>query len=256
MGRVHLFEWADQEWMPDAWRRYVTEYLQFMVEHGPFDALPGLLGRIAAKADETIVDLCSGSGGPWPAYLEGPHPEFDDTRVVLTDLHPNLEAFERIAARTEGRARGYGESVDATDVPDDLDGPRTIVNGFHHFRPETARAILADAVDDGVPIGVFEIMDRRPATVIPTLLFVPLFVLLTTPFIRPLRLGRLFWTYLIPVMPLIILWDGVVSALRTYTPEELREMVAEFDGYDWEIDAVPAGGPGPARITYLLGRPR
>lgn len=255
MARVHLFEFNDQPWLPDAWRRYITEYLQFMLEHGPFDELPGLIGRVCDGEDDTrIVDLCSGSGGPWPAYLEEPLEQLDSVEVLLTDLHPNYAAFERIEQRTDGRVTGHREPVDATDVPAAVDGPRTIVNGLHQFEPDQARAILADAVDKGVRIGVFEVMDRRPVTLIP-LLLLPLFVWLLTPFIRPVRPGRFVWTYLLPVVPLLILWDGLVSALRVYSPEELRQLVADFDEYHWEIDSVSAG-KGPQQITYLIGEPR
>ena len=254
-SRMHLFEFGDQEWLPEAWRRYITEYLQFMLVHGPFDGLPALVSRVAEGAEGSIVDLCSGSGGPWEMYLEEPLDQFAGVEVVLTDLRPNAEAFERIEQTTDGRASGYDRPVDATDVPAELEGPRTIINAFHHFRPETARSILADAVDRGEPIGVFEVMDRRLSTILSTLL-VPLFVVLMTPFARPFRIGRIFWTYLIPVMPLLIFWDGLVSALRTYSPAEMLEMVEAFDDYDWEAGRVPAGeGPGPARITYLVGRP-
>ncbi len=254
MGRVHLFEFNDQPWIPDAWRRYITEYLQFMMEHGPFDELPKLIGRVCEGENEDvqIVDLCSGSGGPWPAYLEEPMDEFDGVEVLLTDLHPNTDAFRRIEERTDGRVAGHREAVDATEVPEQCSGPRTIVNGLHQFQADTARAILADAVDAGVPIGVYEVMDRRIPTLISTL-FVPLFVILLTPLVRPFRPGRLFWTYLIPVVPLLIFWDGLVSALRVYSPEELRKLTAELDEYEWEIDSVPAG-KGPQRVTYLIGR--
>lgn len=249
MGRLQLFEFSDWDRLPEAWRQYITDYLQFMLEHGPFDRLPSLLNRVAPEHGQ-IVALCAGSGGPWPSCRD----ELGDTDVLLTDLHPNVEAFSRVEKRTDGRVAGYEHPVDATDVPDDIEGSRVIVNGFHQFRPEVARAILADAVEDHVAIGIFEIMERRAASILPTLL-APLFVLLLTPFIRPVRLGRLFWTYVIPVVPLLVLWDGVVSALRTYSPDELRELVANFDEYTWEIDVVPAGGAGPARITYLIGKP-
>lgn len=254
MARRHLFEFANQRWVPPAWRRYVTDYLQFMVAHGPFDRLRELVARLARETDAPIVDLCSGSGGPWPTYLEEPDAPFEDTQVILTDLHPNFDAFDRLGKRTQGRIRTWPEPVDAADVPEDLGGPRTIINGLHNFRPDTARAILADAVDQQTPIGVFEIMDRRPVTLLP-LVFVPLFVLLLTPFVRPFRWGRLFWTYLVPVIPLIVFWDGLVSALRTYSPDELQELVDELDGFEWEIDSTPASDSGPARITYLIGRP-
>src|SRR2546422_6427005 len=48
------------------------------------------------------------------------------------------------------------EPVDATQVPGDLHGFRTIFTAFHHFRPAQARAVVADAVAKGEGIGVFE----------------------------------------------------------------------------------------------------
>ena len=195
-----------------------------------------------------------GSGGPWPAYLEEPLALFDGVEVLLTDLHPNPETFDRIEKRTDGRAVGCDDSIDATNVPSHLEGPRTIINGFHHFEPEGARAILADAVEQGERIGIFEIMERRLTAILP-LVLIPLFVFLLTPLVRPLRWGRFVWTYLLPVIPLMIFWDGLVSALRVYSPDELRDLVEDYEGYDWQIGTAPAGEKGPQRITYLIGKP-
>ena len=84
----------------------------------------------------------------------------------------------------------------------------------------------------------------------------PLGVLLLTPFVRPFRLARFVWTYLPPVVPLVGLWDGIVSCLRTYSPEELRSLVAEFqdDSYRWEVGTIKGGLRGPM-LTYLVGGP-
>ncbi|MEZ5362682.1 MAG: hypothetical protein R2748_10195 [Bryobacterales bacterium] len=65
------------------------------------------------------------------------------------------------------------------------------------------------------PIAAFEAAEALGGDL--PLVLVPLFVLLMTPFIRPFRWSRLFWTYVIPVLPLAIFWDGVVSYLRAYT---------------------------------------
>ena len=62
--------------------------------------------------------------------------------------------------------------------------------------------------------------DRRPGMIVSMLLLTPLAVGLATPFIRPFRWSRLFWTYVIPLVPLTCWWDGVVSQLRAYTPAE------------------------------------
>ena len=86
---------------------------------------------------------------------------------------------------------------------------------------------------------------------------VPLAVWVLTPAIRPFRWSRLFWTYLLPVVPLAVIFDGVVSCLRIYTPEEMLALAREAGGeaYDWQAGVEhPAGSPVP--IPNLIGIPR
>jgi hypothetical protein len=82
-------------------------------------------------------------------------------------------------------------------------------------------------------------------------------MLAVTPFIRPVRVSRLLLTYLLPVVPLCTWWDGMVSCLRAYTPEELGSLVAELpeNDYSWDIGklSVPYS---PTSLVYLIGRPR
>ena len=77
-----------------------------------------------------------------------------------------------------------------------------------------------------------------------------------TPFLRPFRWSRLLWTYLIPLVPVVTLFDGLVSCLRTYTVRELRELTERLDAndYHWEIGTVK-GKTTPIPITYLIGVP-
>jgi len=76
-----------------------------------------------------------------------------------------------------------------------------------------------------------------------------------TPFIKPFKIDRIIFTYLIPVLPLLTLWDGVVSVLRTYTVTELKQMIIKLKNnelFDWEVD-VAKGKQN--EILYLLGTP-
>jgi hypothetical protein len=68
----------------------------------------------------------------------------------------------------------------------------------------------------------------------------PIYVLLLTPFVRPLTIWQVLFTYVIPLLPLLIAWDGFVSTLRTYSPKELERMTAALrsDDYDWEIGTI------------------
>ncbi len=256
MKRLHLFEIHDQEWCPRAIRDAETDYLQFVIakmkSYAPM--LPVLAAALQRSGTRQVLDLCSGAGGPWlwlHAALAG---RGVHVSVCLTDKYPNVGAVGRSSHLADQTIRYHAQPVDATRVPEDLAGFRTMFSAFHHFRPEQARAILADAVRKRQGIAVFEGTHHSSLAML-LMLLVPLMVLLMTPFIRPFRWSRLFWTYLIPVVPLTSLFDGVVSCLRTYRVQELRELTeaAAAKDYQWEIGELKSMGPVP--ITYLIGVP-
>lgn len=256
MRRLHLLEIEDQPWCPPVLRDAATDFLQFMIVATDtyLPAQPLLRSALERAGTRQVVDLCSGGGGPWPGLLPGLDTPVAPVDVRLTDRYPNREAFDRASARTGGRLAFHPDPVDATALPSSLAGFRTLFTAFHHFPPDAARAILADAVRSGQGIAVFEATQRSAPSIIATALS-PLIVLLVTPFIRPFRWSRLFWTYLVPLVPLLVLFDGIVSCLRTYTPRELRAMAdsLEAPGYTWEIGE--AKGRAPVPVTYLIGIP-
>lgn len=48
---------------------------------------------------------------------------------------------------------------------------------------------------------------------------------------------HLFFTYMIPLLSLLISFDGLVSTMRCRTPEEIRALLdgPDFDLSDWEF---------------------
>ncbi len=255
---MHLFELEDQTWFPAGVRDLATDYLHFFEVtfrlHRPVVALLARTLR-TAKSDH-VIDLCSGGGGPIPALREALATDGLDVRFTLTDRFPNLPAFHRAERKSNGRITFVARPVDARAVPKDLAGVRTMFNSFHHFRPTDALAVLRDATNAGVPIAVFEIPERALLVMLLTLL-TPLVVALATPFIRPFRWPRLLWTYVLPLVPLTCLWDGMVSHLRAYTVAELRRLGQDAapDTYDWQSGRAPIAST-PGHVTYLLGHPR
>ena len=135
----------------------------------------------------------------------------------------------------------HPEPVDAVKVPAEMTGLRTMFQAFHHLRLDQARAALADAAAKGQGVAIFD-GSRLAWWLWPLLLITPLRVLLATPFIRPFRWSRLFWTYIVPALPLVLTFDVVVSLLRLYSVEELRGLTAGLEHYHWE----KRHGPGQA----------
>ncbi len=254
MKRIHAFEINDQQWCPVLFRNMITDYLQFTARtFRIYDCVIPLIEKVLSKTgSDSVIDLCSGASGPWSHLLQ--HTE--NINIVLTDKFPNLASLERVSSESGGRISFSRESVDATDVPEKYDGMRTIFTGLHHFRPETAEKILQDTAGKNRAIGIFEFTERSLPAVLSALPGIPLMVLLFTPFIKPFKLSRLFWTYIIPVAPLLIMWDGLISDLRTYSVAELQKLVStvKAENYSWEIGKQPSGVPG-INITYLVGYP-
>jgi hypothetical protein len=256
--RRQLVELEDLSWFPRSVRDGGTDWLAFMFTNAkPFAPIaPKIRAAMNATGTTNVLDLCSGGGGPWMTLVHelarsGP------VNVELSDLFPNVRAFKAQQERSGGRLGYRKEPVDVTDVPSGLDGVRTLFNAFHHFPPETAASIIEDAVRKRRAIAIFEGINHRGAG----LLFMPLqlpAILLLTPFVRPFRWSRLFLTYVLPLIPFLVLFDGTMSMLRLYLEDELRELVArvpDADTFDWDIGTT-AVMPGGLGLLHLVGIPK
>lgn len=255
MKRRQLFEFTDLGWWPASFRALLTDYLMTCLQlTHPFRRLySALSGAIEAARTDRVVDLGSGSGGPWPHLLgEMRRATGRAIQVLLTDKYPDAAASGRFEG-VDG-IRYWPEPVDARAGPAELAGLRTMFNSLHHFRPAAALEILRDAVRHGEPIAIIENVYRSWFCVFGAL-FVPFVVLAVTPWIRPFSWRRWFWTYVIPLAPLVIAWDGAISVARCYNPADLRAMgrQAAGDTYDWQSGAYQQG---IMTVTYLIGLPR
>lgn len=255
MRRLHLVELEDLPAFPAGLRDLVTEALAFLERLG---GVPGrvapLVRRLLAASDaRQVVDLCAGAGGPMAALAPGLAAE--GVAVVFTDLYPNQPALAALARRHPGITL-FGTPVDARAVPATLRGVRTLCAAFHHFAPDDAEAILRSAVDARRPIGLFEVAERRLFTIALAPL-VALAQLATAPWQRPWRWRRLALTYLVPLVPLVLAFDGIVSCLRAYRVDELLALADRVGGgadWRWEAGRIPVA-LGLGHVVYLLGYP-
>jgi len=255
MRRLELQEIHDHPRFPGFLRDLVTDALQSLWQFG--NSYRPILHRLLAAMDRTgtrdVLDLCSGGGGPW-LRLVG-EPEFEQPPMIsirLTDKYPNRSAFTR-ASTTSARLEHEFLPIDATRIPERLGGFRTIFSSFHHFGPEAARSILSQAMEQRRGVGIFEMARRSPRTLLANC-WVPALCWLLTPTIRPFLWSRLFWTYLIPVVPFALFYDGLASCLRAYSRQELAELVGPLTDHDYEWQ-IGEERSGLLPVTYLLGYP-
>lgn len=255
MQRLELFELEDQPWFPQVIRSGITDFLAFLANASEAPYLPFVARlRLAMErmGELTLVDLCSGGGGPLPTLLTllraGGYP----ARGLLTDLYPDVRRFEAIRGRKPEAIDYLDAPVDAAAVPASARGFRLICNAFHHFPPEEARRVLADSVENAQGIAILEVAERSKRALYTMLL--PSFLMLgAIPFLRPFRPSRFVFSTVVPVIPLCFMWDAIVSCLRVYSPEELRGLLAQVPGattYRWELGRLPTGW------LYLIGTPK
>jgi hypothetical protein len=267
MKRLELFEFEDFPWLPKLIRTAVTSLIVVLHKWtGTAGVIAGLVQDIREKHDfNQITDLGSGSGGPMPDVIRevNAHSVGKPVELLLTDLHPNPKLVREINGNNWPHVSYHDQSVDATHIGEAPDGLKTMIASFHHMSPQTAGKILQSAQDNREPILIYEIAKNNvPVLLWYLLLPVSLFILVLmtlvmTPFVRPVSLGQIVFTYFIPVIPLVYAWDGQASLMRTYTFSDIEELLADVksDSYEWKIgDAKKPNGKSAG--YYLMGYPQ
>ena len=145
----------------------------------------------------------------------------------------NIAAYEYIRKNCEAPIDFSPTPVDVLQVDEDLKGLRVLFSAIHHFRPQQVKQILEQAVNAKVPIGIFDGGEKN--------IWIMLGILVLHP--------------LIPLIPLYTIWDGLVSILRLYKPEELYKIAHSIphQQYHWKYGKVK--NKLGIKVAYLIGVP-
>jgi len=238
----------------------------------------------------TYVDFCAGAGGPTPfiekdlnaqlssrvtsspfttsANTEGLAPRSprttlepaDVVKFVLTDLHPHIPDWTEASKRSENLSF-VSEPVDAANAPASLNGKegkkifRLYNLAFHHFEDNLGMAILKNTIETADGFGIFELQERTISSFI-TIFAMGILMFLITPFYFWRSPGHLFFTYIIPIIPFVLVFDGYISSVRTRSSEEvqalMKECGASCDG--WTVNNGQEQHTWPTGyMTWVIG---
>lgn len=244
--------------MPDTLKVLFREILSWQQDLGGVyaAAVPVVSEWLRHTGATSILDLCSGAGGPGitlvKALRAGGVPS---ARIKLTDLYPAIDVYTRLAAENAPFVSFEPASVDATNSRRDNEfRVRTLLSAFHHFSPQAAQKILADAAQNSDGICIMDPFHRD----LWHLLSVPIGTTLGTqlyPLIRNRSPFALAMCNLTPVIPAMFFWDSIASVLRGYTEEELLALtrIPECDAFEWSAGSwsyLPGTG---LKGVYLTG---
>lgn len=218
---------------------------------GPTPAIERALNQNSSSGSSSQENNSSGLGNK----SIGKEEEDDDRQrvdFVLTDLHPHLPAWNAAALQSPN-ILFVPAPVDASRVAPDLlshavrrrgrssssdnkNNERPSSSGkkqfrlfslaMHHFDDEDASRILRHALRTSSGFGVFELQARTFES-LGNMLLVGLVLWIGSWWWFWQQWEFLFWVYLVPVVPFVVVYDGVISSLRTRSPTELMRLMKE-----------------------------
>jgi len=168
MKRVQLFEFEDFQWFPSFLRTSMTNLIVVINKMmGVSDVLAKFISDIAKDHPVThMVDLGSGAGGAMPEVQQKLAIDYQvNTHLTLTDLYPNADALKKFNQEGNTNLTYKTPSVDETKVEQTTKGLKTMINCFHHMRPEQAKEILTSAKESKEPILIYELTENHNAIV-------------------------------------------------------------------------------------------
>ncbi|KAI1814898.1 hypothetical protein GGS20DRAFT_546337 [Poronia punctata] len=235
---------------------------------GPTPEIERALNRqLSSTSTSTSTSTTSGSSknNNKPSYAEVADPDSSTTtstngkttppiqpqtqtqetvKFILTDLHPHVESWEK-AAKNSANLTYVSDPVDAAAAPKDLltstrngKGVFRLFNlAFHHFDDKLARAILRDTVETSDGFAIFELQSRNISSFFSCMAF-GMFIFLIAPLLYWWSPQILFFVYVVPIVPFVLVFDGLISSLRTRTADEVEVLLRTCgakDTGDWVV---------------------
>jgi hypothetical protein len=207
----------------------------------PTESFSRLSPNTLTRLFSAFVEFASGAGGPTPIIEATVNAQrkkegLPALKFVLSDIALNVAAWREHAKHSENISY-VPYSVDAASPPEELmshGAPTTddvskadhekvfplYCLSFHHFPDPEARRILQSTLSISDGFAIIELVSRHwSALILMTLYAITLPLVIFMWF--PMGVTMLLFTYVIPIVPFVIAFNGHVSALRIRTFEEV-----------------------------------
>lgn len=233
-------ELEDYSWFPESFRRHQMDFLSLLaMKFGLYLPVKPTIEKILSLQENADwTDACSGSGGP-VLSLAGQH------RVLLTDLFPSFDELS------------LPENISFHPKPADITfslppgtGLITLFNCFHHFDEGQQKKIIEMCRMTGRPVVVVEILQPTALSMVSVIITTTIGHWLLVPFMKPFRFKRLFFTYLLPLHTLSVLFDGIVSVFKSKGRRYYRNLALALDNESYRV--VFEKIPGPFGPLFLV----
>lgn len=231
-SRWHLFEFMDLPWLPASLRQVLRDILECgngRPFRGYYDWAVDCIVRQAALCQaDRVVELGAGTA-PLTRRLAA-DPRAEGLKLVICDLSPDLALYDALARQHAGQVEVLREPVDFSQPRDWPPGTLLVLSATLHHVPAAQRlAVLEALARSGSAVLVLEPLRRTLLSALFVWLsLVPAWLVPLVQWRRPGRWRRLVWCWLVPVAPLLFVWDGLVSCWRQWTAREWHQVLGSL----------------------------
>ncbi len=231
MRAFFLFEFCEQTWIPRGARECLYEIMDAC--NSGLRSFNRQVAQMAIqvardKQVDTIIELGAGRGPITKEMVN--HHDTTGMRLVPCDLLPNVAAYQKLQADHPERVFPIYTPVDLTQPQFALDDAVLVLSTMMHHVPFHLRSkVLQTLTQTNSNIVIIEPLLRTWLSILlAALSFFPA-ALLPIIFIRhPGKLRRILWCWVVPIVPFMFAWDGVISCLRQWKVVEWQAAFAEL----------------------------
>jgi len=221
-------ELEDKIWFPNYLRQQQTEYIGWLVcVFKLYEPIAAKINEAASKKGNSIKDVGSGSGGPWLSLSK--LPIFQKTQIKLTDKFPQPSGIypPNITYETVS----FNPLIEEFSNNELL----TFFNAFHHFSDIEKQEIIGRALAQNNSIFIAEILSPSFIEYFKILFTTTIVQYILAPFVKPFRLSRLFFTWIIPLNIFTVTYDGLISVYKCRKNRHMESFCKSLpfkNGYD------------------------
>jgi hypothetical protein len=225
-----LKELEDYNWFPNMFRKFQLEFIGSLVNWFGFykPIIPLAKNLLANAKTNAVFDLCSGSGKP-AIYLQ--NKLGNNFVTTLTDKFPQKKIPTSSIIYLQ-------QPINVLNIITEKEKLYTMYNAFHHFDDEQQRNILQLFSTNQSSILIVEILTPSFFTFLNVVFSGTIGQLILTPFVKPFSFWRLFFTYVIPVNIFTVVYDGIISVLKSKSVKQYQILTSKVIQVNYSIEVL------------------
>jgi len=228
-------------------RRYQSEYIGSLVKwlsiYRP--VVQEFKDLVECLNPQFVQDLCSGSGIP-AIYMQEHVATIPNS--ILSDKFPDLKFSPTL------KINYLKTPVDVLQLDPQPGVVYSMYNALHHFTDDEKLMLIIKMRNKKNGFLFAEILQPDLLTMIKVIFSSTLLQLLTAAFVKPFSLSRLFFTYIIPVNIITVLYDGIISVMKARSSKQYATLLNELSSAGYNI-SVGKCGSWKATIVFIKGMP-